>query len=87
MMSLASHSHSSPSATEGQLAFLQRIAHDDQFRADVEADPQAKLAEFGLHIDREDLPAHVALPGKDVVRESVLGLAGPAHMRWFGLLG
>lgn len=87
MMSLASHN--SPSANEGQLAFLQRIASDDQFRAAVEADPQAKLAEFGLHIDREDLPEQVSLPGKKALRDSaVLADASTSwYRRWYGLLG
>ena len=79
---------SSSAPSEGQLAFLHRLAEDDQFRAEVEADPQAKLAEFGLHIDAGDLPARVALPGKAGIRDGLLRKASnPFFFRWHAFLG
>ena len=73
----------------GQLAFLRRIAEDDQFRAEVEADPQAKLAEFGLQIDRGHLPAQVTLPETEALTSSpvLAGSVWPFSQRWFGFLG
>lgn len=71
----------------GQLAFLRRVASDDQFRAEVEADPQAKLAEFGLHIAEDDLPTRVTLPGKSALGDSVLEASSGPPLRWNGFLG
>ena len=80
----------STSPSEGQLAFLHRIAHDDRFRAEVEADPGAKLAEFGLRVDPENLPSEVRLPSKQAIRDSGV-LADSTFFewlqKWFGLLG
>ncbi len=79
---------SSSSSSGGQLAFLHRIADDDHFRAEVEADPRGKLAEFGLHVEPQDLPSHVTLPEKEVLQKgTVLADSLPFGSRWFGFLG
>lgn len=67
----------------GQLAFFRRIAHDGRFRAKLETDPRAALAEYGLHVDPQDTPERVSLPGLEELGEG-LDLA-PIEQRWAGL--
>ena len=76
-------------ASNSQRAFLRRIADDDKFRAEVEADPRARLAELGLQIDLGDLPAQVTLPSKQALKSnSALAESfWPWSQRWYGFLG
>ena len=78
----------SPFASSGQLAFLRRLADDDCFRAEVEVDPQAKLAEYGLHIDPADLPAEVRLPPKQAVQDCAVMSKSLLDMtrKWYGFI-
>ena len=72
----------------GQLAFLRRVSRDDSFRADLEADPQAALAEYGLHVDPATIPARVALPDENAILDVLGGeeSEGPL-LEWAGWLG
>ncbi len=56
------------------LAFLRLVAHDDQFRQQLQANPATVLAKFGL--STSDVPQRVTLPGKDVLQSSLQHLAG-----------
>lgn len=51
-----------------QTAFLQRFATDDQFRAELQANPSSALAEYGIQVDTEQLPENVSLPEADSVQ-------------------
>ena len=71
MMNQASTSQSSNSAG-GQAAFLRRVTADDRFRAQLEADPQAALAAFGLHVDSEQLPSEVNVPSAESILDILI---------------
>ncbi len=85
-MSPASTSYDT-AAQEGQLAFLYRITHDDQFRTRLQTRPHDALAEYGLHLDPEDLPQKVTLPSKEALRDSPLEADLPEWVRWYGFFG
>jgi putative modified peptide len=52
--------------------FLERLASDDAFRAEVERNPFAALKVHGLHVDPAKLPVQgVNLPSKEAVRQSL----------------
>lgn len=74
----------------GQLAFLRRVARDEDFRAALEADPGAALAEYGLEVDAKDVPRNVRLPKEEAILD-ILIYSGDDQSRqdtgWFGLLG
>lgn len=49
-------------------AFIERLSHDDAFRAYTVADPVAAAAQYGFAIDRSKLPeGGITLPPKDVM--------------------
>ncbi len=66
-MTTLSSSQSDSFSNEGQLAFLSRVAHDDRFRAELEADPQAALAQYGLDVDPSQIPSEVTLPSEEAI--------------------
>ena len=53
--------------TQKLAALFDKLGNDDAFRARLEADPAAALAELGVHVPA-GLPAHVTLPSKEVVQ-------------------
>ncbi len=61
MLSQASTSQNY-SSVGGHMAFLRRVTEDDRFRAALEADPQAALAEFGLSVEAGQVPSKVSIP-------------------------
>jgi len=51
-------------------AFIERLARDDAFRAEMVADPVATSAQYGFCIDRKRLPeGGITLPSKEVMNE------------------
>ena len=51
-------------------AFVERLSHDDAFRAAMIADPVAASAQYGFSIDRSQLPeGGIKLPSKAVMAE------------------
>ncbi len=64
MLSSASTDHDSLSRGDHS-AFLRRAAHDPRFRASLEADAQAALAEYGLSVDPEQIPTRVTIPSAE----------------------
>jgi putative modified peptide len=44
--------------------FLERLAADDDFRAELQQDPVAFLREHGIEVDPANVPATVTLPPK-----------------------
>ncbi|MEL7061041.1 MAG: NHLP-related RiPP peptide [Acidobacteriota bacterium] len=44
---------------------LRRLAEDDAFRAQVEADPIAAFASMGVHLDPADVPQEITLPKRE----------------------
>lgn len=51
-------------------AFIERLARDDAFRAEMVADPVATCAQYGFSIDRKRLPeGGITLPSKEVMNE------------------
>ncbi len=72
-------------------AFLHRVASDPRFRTALEADPQAALAECGLHVDPEQVPSKVTIPSAESILD-VLGEDADAEEKrsifpWIPLLG
>jgi putative modified peptide len=59
-------------------AFLEKLASDDDFRAQVERDPVGTLAAHGIEVKAEDLPkaGTVALPSKEAIRANLDGMTG-----------
>ena len=49
---------------------LERLASDDDFRARMEKEPVAALADYGFVIDPEIAPARITLPSKDDIKEN-----------------
>lgn len=49
---------------------LDRLATDDEFRANMEADPVAAFAEYGFDVDGGITPAKVNLPSKDEISKN-----------------
>ncbi|HRQ66267.1 MAG TPA: NHLP-related RiPP peptide [Xanthomonadaceae bacterium] len=53
-------------------AFLEKLATDDDFRKQVEQDPVATLAEYGIAVKAEDLPAAgVRLPSSEEIQKNL----------------
>ncbi len=53
-------------------AFLEKLAADDGFRQQVEQDPVAALAGFGIAVKAEDLPkAGVRLPSSEEIQKNL----------------
>ena len=51
-------------------AFIERLARDDAFRAEMVADPVATSAQYGFSIDRNRLPeGGITLPSKAIMNE------------------
>ncbi len=60
------------SVSSGHGAFLHRAAHDPQFRAALEANPQAALAEFGMNVDPEQIPSQVTIPSAERILDMLI---------------
>jgi len=57
-------------------AFIERLARDDAFRAEMVADPVATSAQYGFSIDRKRLPeGGITLPSKAVMNEHLDAIA------------
>lgn len=48
--------------------FLEKLASDDDFRARVEREPKAALAEYGVDVPDHALPQAVTLPPREHVQ-------------------
>ena len=66
MLSPASTDHESHSWGDYSV-FLRRAAHDPRFRASLEADAQAALADYGLSVDPEQIPTRVTIPSPESI--------------------
>ncbi|MEM7585912.1 MAG: NHLP-related RiPP peptide [Acidobacteriota bacterium] len=66
-MTTLSTSPSTSTLNGGQLALLNRVAYDDAFRAELEANPQAALAQLGLDVDPSVIPDKVTLPSEEAM--------------------
>lgn len=66
------------------MGLLQRLVADDGFRQRMEADPVLAFSEYGFMIDRATAPATVALPSKEVLKQTaeVLGKQLDATSGW-----
>ena len=52
------------------VAFIERLASDDAFRAEMVADPVATSAQYGFSVDRKRLPKDgIKLPSKAIMNE------------------
>ncbi len=66
MLSTVSTRH--PSLSPGDdLAFLHRAAHDPRFRASLETNPRAALAEYGLSVEADQIPSKVTPPSAESI--------------------
>ncbi len=66
----------------GQTAFLNRVARDDGFRAELEANPLAALAQYELEIDPSLVPAKVTLPSLDELQGHLDGMNASDSSWW-----
>jgi hypothetical protein len=57
---------------EAAYDFMRQLAEDDDLRSRVEADPGTELANAGIHISPELLPARARLASKGQMEELVL---------------
>lgn len=71
MLSPASTAHDSLSRGDHR-AFLHRAAHDPRFRASLETDAQAALAEYGLNVDSEQIPIQVKIPSAESILDTLI---------------
>ncbi len=72
-------------------AFLHRAAHDPGFLTALEADPQAALAEFGLSVDRAQIPDRVTPPSEESILDILIDVEDDdgdrrSRVGWFGFL-
>lgn len=56
---------------ENARKLLQRLAEDDAFRAQMEADPIAAFAEHGFTIDPAIAPRRIELPSKYEISKNI----------------
>lgn len=96
MMSTANMSDIASTSPQTRLAFLRSLAENDGFRAELERNPAAALASFGLHVESEQIPARVSLPNKEDIRLSLESLPSshrsidsfdPETRAWAGFIG
>lgn len=50
---------------------LSKLAEDDEFRQQLEADPQGVLAQYGIVVSEEALEGETLLPSKEEVQEAL----------------
>ncbi len=62
----------SPENGNRHLAFLNRAAHDPEFRAALEADPEAVCADYGLSVGSDGIPSIVALPSPESILDILI---------------
>lgn len=53
-------------------AFLHGLAHDDELRAQLIADPAATLSRFGIAFDESEMPETVSLPSAEALRTTLM---------------
>jgi hypothetical protein len=53
------------------LEFLQKLARDDDFRAEFVADAGEVLRRYGIHVSPDGIPNRVELPPKEEVEETL----------------
>ena len=91
MLNPASTSSETPG--NGHLAFLSRAAHDPEFRAALEAKPEAIFADYGLDIGSSEIPSMVALPSAESILDILIDVEededgfGKDQISWYGFLG
>ena len=59
--------------------FLYRVAHDPEFRAQVEADPAAVLRDYGVEISGETVPHLAQLPDPEDIEALRKQLGAPGE--------
>jgi putative modified peptide len=65
---------------------LERLATDDEFRAQVESNPRAVLLEHRIDVSEESIPATITLPPKEEIESFIqTHLPGPGEA--YGYLG
>jgi hypothetical protein len=75
------------------MAFLRRVTEDDRFRATLEADPQAALAQFGLSVEADQIPSEVTIPNLESISDVLMSSQDQEDetdqsglMPWMGLI-
>jgi putative modified peptide len=53
------------------VAFLDKLATDDDFRARLQQAPAETLAAYGIHVDPEEMPSRIVLPSKEGLQDSL----------------
>ncbi len=77
---------------EGHLAFMRRVTQDDRFRAALEADPRAALAEYGLNVDSKQIPSKVTVPTEESIQGVMSSIEDETadkilEPKWVGFIG
>lgn len=55
------------------MEFVSRLADDDDFRAELQADPRKVLWDYGVEVPDELIPSEVVLPPKEHVAAALEG--------------
>jgi hypothetical protein len=55
------------------MEFVSRLAEDDDFRAELQADPRKVLWDYGVEVPDELIPSEVVLPPKEDVNALLAG--------------
>jgi hypothetical protein len=48
--------------------FIRRLAEDDDFRAELESNPEKTLTDYGVAVSPDLIPDEIRLPSKDEIR-------------------
>ena len=58
-------------AESGVRAFFERLAQDDEFRAEVVANPAGVMEQYEIDYDPESIPSQVQLPSKEELKTNL----------------
>lgn len=96
MMSPENSVHANVPSPQIPQSFLEKVAHDDHFRSELEANPQRVLSRFNIVVDPSRIPERVTLPDKEALQAiSPTGPGDPSgdnirtnkDAMWMGFLG
>jgi putative modified peptide len=62
---------------------LDKLAHDDQFRADLVANPVTTLNSLGIAANADQVPSECVLPSKEVIEANRAAIKTRMHGQYF----
>ncbi len=87
-MSYATQTPSNFVSSQEHRALLAQVTENDAFRAELQANPGAVLARFGIALDPSEIPAKVALPEKNFLASALdeASIERDGIIAWTGLI-